>query len=510
MVDKKPFEKSYPFNFSDDIIDIIKVMTLPNTFRTALLGSSALKIQYASDYDTYTEINKTITTTQEFQEVILKMMNYRLKDFEKMRRQDKPIYIGDIKAGIVYEYQLIPDDASIYNWKQILPSIIKKNNQLYKSGIIDNDEYNEGKRLLLPTLTYADILIAKNETNYQIVRWKPHEILKGDKIYRKKLVKLNECLYQKSRVKIDCISWVNGYRYTEISMIYKFYIDGVIIFDENPNLDRILKEQVLVLTYNGNYMKMSKRMLSLERFKEKPNEKTIKALFILFNSDLGRLNQITSDIENYIYMIEHFSKLKDSPLPIYRFEFESNQFKNRLSQIVNRSYQKQELEIVDLIDELDTAPIDLNILNKLRDMLNNIVQEDTLIFLKEAKLYPVNSIYLPKEEPQVIERSKISPYMDTSANSGDAVVGTLSGGKLKFSRNLVSGKKYCMPVKELITEHKRIVKKLSTCPKLKNEYNIQKKELKKYEGMGKHQFSGGYDSINKKDILEKIGLILSQ
>ena len=90
------------------------------------------------------------------------------------------------------------------------------------------------------------------------------------------------------------------------------------------------------------------------------------------------------------------------------------------------------------------------------------------------------------------------------------MVGTLSGGKLKFSRNLVSGKKYCMPVKELITEHKRIVKKLSTCPKLKNEYNIQKKELKKYEGMGKHQFSGGYDSINKKDILEKIGLILSQ
>ena len=101
MPSSQIIEKNYPSDFSKDVLDVLGLMTLPNTFRTALLGSSALKISYASDFDAYSEVNITQTTTQEFQEAITKIMNFRVKDFEKMRRQDKAIYIGDIKAGVI-------------------------------------------------------------------------------------------------------------------------------------------------------------------------------------------------------------------------------------------------------------------------------------------------------------------------------------------------------------------------------------------------------------------------
>jgi hypothetical protein len=241
-------------------------------------------------------------------------------------------------------------------------------------------------------------------------------------------------------------------------------------------------------------MKMAKRMLSIERFKSKPDEMIIKQLFVLFNSDLGRLTQIISDIDNYVYMIEHYAELKGSPLPIYRFQFESDQFKSRLSQIVNKSYLRHEMFINSLITKLETAPIDVNILNNLRDELDKIVQENTLIYLKQNRLYPVARMFMPKEEQVLIPRGKDSPEQDINASSGDTVVGTTIEGKGQPFKK-VGPPLHCMPVKELLSEHKRIVGELKTVPSLKKEYETQKKELAKYQKM---EGAGPFKSAAKK------------
>lgn len=475
-------EKNFPSDFSADILDIVDLMTLPNTFRIGLLGSSALKIAYPSDFDAYSEVNVTNTTTKEFQDVIKNMLVYRQGEFKQMNRQDKSVYIADIKCGIVERFRIVPEDITTKTWNSSLKMMVAKNKEMFKNKVIDKEDYDLGVRLLQPNLTYADVIIAKNELNYEVVRWRPHNIIKGFVIYRTEKVVLNEALYQQARVKIDCLSWVGGNRYAELSMVYKFYKDGKIIYDENYKLEDVLRGQVLVNNYNGNYMKMAKRMLSLERFKKKPDEMIIKQLFVLFNSDLGRLTQIISDIDNYIYMVENYADLKDSPLPIFRFKFESDQFKTRLSQIVNKSYLRHEMYINSLIVSLETSPVDVGILTKLRDELYRIVQENTLIYLKQNRLYPVARMFMPEEEPVLISRDKKSPEAE-SKKDGDILNGFVGAGVDASHLIKGKGKKYCMPVKELVTEHKRIVGELKTVPTLKPEYNIQKKELAKYQKM---------------------------
>jgi len=183
-------------------------------------------------------------------------------------------------------------------------------------------------------------------------------------------------------------------------------------------------------------------------------------------------------------MIEHYAELKGSPLPIYRFQFESDQFKSRLSQIVNKSYLRHEMFINSLITKLETAPIDVNILNNLRDELDKIVQENTLIYLKQNRLYPVARMFMPKEEQVLIPRGKDSPEQDINASSGDTVVGTTMEGKGQPKGGSKGAQPlHCMPVKELVSEHKRIVGELKTVPSLKKEYQTQKKELAKYQKM---------------------------
>ena len=138
--------KNYPSDFSKDVLDVLGLMTLPNTFRTALLGSSALKISYASDFDAYSEVNITQTTTQEFQEAITKIMNFRVKDFTKMRRQDKAIYIGDIKAGVVERFRIVPEDLTNLNWNSSLNSMLLKSKNMFNQKIINKYEYDTAIR----------------------------------------------------------------------------------------------------------------------------------------------------------------------------------------------------------------------------------------------------------------------------------------------------------------------------------------------------------------------------
>jgi hypothetical protein len=487
---KKAFiqTKKYPDSFSDDVTDILKILTIPDTFKVALLGSSALKIVFPSDYDSYSQVNVTNRTTEDFKQVIKKLLLYKSEEFEKMRRTEKGVYIGDIKIGIIPEFRIVAEDIKTSEWESQIPDMLQKAKSLKDKKIIDDKEYKLCLDLIKPKITYADMLIAQSELNFQNVRWKPHDVLKGFVVYRTVKVMLDDALYQKARVKIDVIGWVAGQRYCELSMVYKFYRDGVIIYDENKTLMAVLKQQVLTNGYNKNYMKMAKRMLSIERFRDNPNINIINKLFSLFNSDLGRLSQIISDIQNYIYMIEHFNKLTKSPLPLYRLRFESNQFKSRLSQIVNPLYLRHEKEINVLISDLQNEPQSIKILSKLEEMFNSIVQIETLKYLKTNKLYPVQPQFLPKEEPTITPRTKNSPE-NLGLSVSNAVVSTIEG----------EGKSYCMPVKELVTEHKRIVGELKTIPSLKKEYTIQKTELDKYKKMeGDGKMKTPFKTASKK------------
>jgi galactitol-specific phosphotransferase system IIB component len=414
--------KKFPSNFSKDIIDVFTLMTVPATFELELLGSSSLKISFASDFDTYTKVNVTEQSVSDFQQMIRNCLVYKQPELKRQKRTDKAVYVAGIKIGECLEFKVVADDCTKQNWNSKLPEMLKKVKSFLDKKIIDKSEYQDALKILKQNLTWADIIIAKAELNFQVIRWRPKDVIAGFVIYRTKKFLLKDCLFQKARVKVDLISWVGGIRYSEFSMIYKYYIDGKIIIDENTELERILKEQILTNAYSGNFMKCAKRILSLERFKKIPNKILIEKLMILFNSDLGRLSQIISDIENIIYIIENFSEIPGSPLPIARLKFETDQFKTRLSQITTTDYLKDENDIIEMLTELQTKPTDIQLLEALADELYDVVQRNTFAFLKKIKMWPIKPEYLPRQESKILYRKNYTPNIKFTQDIFNGVI----------------------------------------------------------------------------------------
>ena len=132
-------EKKFPSNFSKDIIDVFTLMTVPNTFELELLGSSSLKISFASDFDTYTKINVTDQSVSDFQQMIRNCLVYKQQELKRQKRSDKAVYVAGIKIGECLEFKVVDDDCTKENWNSKLPEMLKK----IKSFLVDGRQKYE-------------------------------------------------------------------------------------------------------------------------------------------------------------------------------------------------------------------------------------------------------------------------------------------------------------------------------------------------------------------------------
>jgi hypothetical protein len=131
-------------------------------------------------------------------------------------------------------------------------------------------------------------------------------------------------------------------------------------------------------------------MNAIELTRDKPNQLLLKRFYRLYNSNLGRLSQIISDLTILQYLIENIEILPEN-----KFKYEIDMMKYRLGNMTNEKYLKQQEEILKFIDDIEKDVINIQAIDNLKQTLNEILQSETLKVMKIWKIYPVSKEYLP-------------------------------------------------------------------------------------------------------------------
>ena len=357
------------------MLNILRKMSFTNLLHLKVMGSGALKSQiYAGDYDG-------------FEVVPIKNVSSAVKKFQSMIRDlmDTPLtYIGDIKSGSVEEWKVI-SDSEPYNATKIK----KKVEALYADRIITSEEHTHAMDILKPNVTATELIEIKRDLRFHIVRWTPREVLKGFKILHDgRRFTLEEAFQSPTITKLDVVSWVQGNRFTDFSVIYEFKKGGKILNKGIEDIEKALKENIIALYHEKDYFKMAKRMFALARFKGQ--FPMLSILSPLFNGDLGRLYMVYGDIGTLEYLVEN-----QHTLPKEKIQFEIDQFRNRLANVTLPKYLADEEEIVDTIEKLqrpllytqNTAQL-LRLLRQLRDRLKRFLSHYSYIYLSKHHLLP--------------------------------------------------------------------------------------------------------------------------
>lgn len=352
--------------FSADMLDIINKMSF-NVGNVKLYGTKALRnIFNTSDYDLY-ELVKSRSIddiVSKFQKIIVRLLNTDL------------CYIGDIKAGVIENFRVLSESFKDYDAK----ASRNKLNYIYDLGIVKKEDYNFISRMLKEKISMKDYFILEDFLKYHIVRWKPKEILKGYKIILNKQYFLKDALNTDSSFKLDVIALTENNKFSDFSIVYQIIVGNKII--NKPFEDHIgtLKEAIDKLYFSKNYYKMSKRMASLDRY----TGKDVIVFDNLFNSQLGILSSIISDIGTLEYLIEN-----EDVLPTKRIQYEIDQFKPRLAN-VNVLSDPLRNKLLSIINNLLTKnkinkEIYLSKLEKIKSTLTKILNLHTKKYLLKYK-----------------------------------------------------------------------------------------------------------------------------
>lgn len=360
-------KKKYPDGYPDDVIDTLNHMSFTKGKDIGLMGSMPLRSQtYAGDYDAVETVEVGGDRKHAVKEIVKKF-----QDAVRAIISRPKTFIVDIKCGSIDEWNIITEP---YDAKKSAENLKK----LYDEKIVTTEQYNRERKLLKPAseLSRLELLYVRHEIRHNIVRWNAREILNGSKtLVDGRRYTLEEAIQARTITKMDVVSWVQNNRFTDFSCIYIFKNNGNII---NAGLQRnvvqAMRDNMYTLKSTGNYFKMAKRMFAIAKYQSKT--KTIERLSPLFTGDLGRLYHVYGDIGT----LESLFEMKDD-LPYSEIKLEVDQFKGRLSNIVLNGYLKSEDTILNDIEKAESRKSMQDALEKLKDKLYTILQNNTKRYL---------------------------------------------------------------------------------------------------------------------------------
>jgi len=357
-------EKQYPDNYSKSVTRVLNAFFLQDG-NIKILGSAAIRsIQYAGDYDAI-ELHKL--SPQQLASA-LKLVVQKLNHLSNT-------YIADIKCGEINEFKVIRNPYNVNQSRNTLMKIVDM-------GHKDALEYGH---LLKSDISPIELITAKEQFKYHIIRWKPKDILNGYVLYMGKKISLEKAIETGGKIKIDAVSLLNDGRYVEFSCVY-------VTQKEFKKIDYIkeLKESVLDYSLKGNYFKTAKRIFSIARYKNMYPDIAEK-LVPIFNGDLGRLYSVISDIEMLLYMIKNKIGNQEA------MSKEIQDFKSRLSNIWQvPAFISKEYKFDKALNNASLHPRGaMNELMNLQYTFQSILDKESLEKLKELKLFPILSKFLP-------------------------------------------------------------------------------------------------------------------
>lgn len=317
--------KSYPENYPSDAMAILDAMSFSGGKDVKVLGSMSLRSQqYAGDYDAFEVVKRTGK-----EEKVLDDLASEFQTIIKNLRGMPNVFIGDIKAGSVEEWRVIPLEAGLVEGKIVGFNAVQskaKVDELYKAKVITEGEKRSADELLKDSPSPEDFLIARKKIKFHIVRWSVPEVLNGSKVVRGRRFTLQEAFSSPVISKLDTIGLVQNNKYTDFSIIYEFHCDGKTLNPSFEDIGKSLSEDIIFYKNENNPFKVLKREFALAKFRG--DDATIVKLTPVLNSDLGRLYSMVSDVGTMIALLEQKQKV---PLPKLRYELD--QFKARMANV---------------------------------------------------------------------------------------------------------------------------------------------------------------------------------
>ena len=366
-------QKEWPAAYPADVVKLISKMTFSNGKNVVLGGSASLRpIYFPADYDAVEAVKSP--TAKGFKEIIAELMT------------TKDCFIGDIKCGEKKEWEIIGEDTTVRNGKPVgwnAPLFRDRLAALKANGIITATEHDEVAPLLKDKPTPFDVLSAKKAARFNILRWKPKEVLKGALALRDgSTYSLEEGVKSPAMFKLDTVGFVSNNRFTDFSVIYERGFPS-------PPLEHSLKCDILYYTEAKDYFKALKRIFALARYKD--DSKIMDALLPIFNGDLGILYSLKADCDTLLYLYEN-----EDALPTEKIRYEIDQFKLRASNLYQMA-SRMEGTIIGDINSLTAAPSPqlASKIERFRNRITNLLNDETLKQMKAIKLYPLPKAYMP-------------------------------------------------------------------------------------------------------------------
>jgi len=328
-----------PEQFSKPVYKLLKALSLGDV---NLLGSNDdPRIMYSADYD--------ILETPVFRKSSVKQFQALVK------RANKVGTITDIKCGEVPEWNLLT--TKTYSREKELKHL----QDLWQKKIITDAEVREAQKLLQPNLTKPELYKARKALRFGVMRWTPAQVAQGYMKFRDHTFYLEEAMKSKGITKVDVVAWVKE-KYVEVSNILLWTHRGK-PYANVKHVINSLKEDLVIFAYDGNFMKVAKRMYSLAKVTGRDRE----SLERILNSHLGAVYLVVSDLK----LLQEFP---DAITPARKRQ-QLDSLRDQMSKLY--------------FPEFHEAKNPKTLLPKLEEVLQEEVKKE----LEKANLYPIPKMY---------------------------------------------------------------------------------------------------------------------
>jgi len=376
---KEDLHKIFPTNYGIDTIKIIDAVAFDSD-KVNIVGSSATKTTlYPGDFDLFetvkaSNLKKLMDTFQE------KVIN-----IEKM----KNVYLGDVKLGEYEEYNILKDMVYSEKHNKVIgynkADVLEHFTLLHKLKVVKNDEYKQGLKLLVEKPTELQFNRMKHFFKFHILRWDINEISKGYKtLHGDNKISLVEALQTPALFKMDVIGFTRD-KFMEFSIIYDVRgKNDERINNYMVNVKESLTSDIKDYISTGKYYKALKRQYSKLKYEHKNNKENLQQmndLITFFNSDVGILNSVKTDIETILILSE-----TENDLPTDKIINVINSFIYRLSNVYDvHAFLKQEKGILKTLHDIVSGDLNKNALVKLQKLklsLESMINKLSYKYLK--------------------------------------------------------------------------------------------------------------------------------
>lgn len=349
-------------------------------------GSWTYKSQlYPGDVDLIEVIEKCCSKEEATNKMVQSMKNIVNKI-----QTTKGFYVGDIKSGVDTLFKLdignITYDNKGYHITGFNPELVSREIKTFaRKGLLGREETEQMLDLIIDIEGNHNV-----QENYEeladmlrekwVLRWTAREVLSGYKVLPgQRKITLHETINQQHMTKIDMWTLISG-RYIEFSNMLSFVLVDKFgtrtVLNQNPSPEEIIngiKIDITKLLYSKigfKPFKAMKRMWSIGRIENHPQ--VIDDLTPIMQSDLGRLSQITSEIETIINMIE---KVDDIPMD------------NILNEIDGWRYRLENVYDIDIDQNMINEMIKSILSDVSHNVVKNVVIEKLTMLKKKLKVH---------------------------------------------------------------------------------------------------------------------------